>query len=174
VVTLKKELGYNSAHDLKGSRMNECKWKDCNEPARAKSPFCSGTCKKRYQRASGTNVPVEVGQGPSGTDSCVPVVTVEGEALLKEIFKPNPPDTILAKQPDLTTLPPGVSPPTGQRTLATADMTAQRLKLRVSSYNNLTWVDSPEYAETVYRLQTMTVDELTASGQTVPQWKVSE
>ncbi len=42
----------------------DCKWTDCSNQARAKSPFCSGTCKKRYQRASGTD---EVGQ-PSGTE----------------------------------------------------------------------------------------------------------
>ncbi len=45
----------------------KCKWIDCDKEARKKSPFCSGTCKKREQRASGTNVPVEVGQEPSGT-----------------------------------------------------------------------------------------------------------
>ncbi len=46
----------------------KCKWHECDNEARAKSPFCSGTCKKRYQRTSGTNVPVEVGQRPSGTE----------------------------------------------------------------------------------------------------------
>ena len=55
-----------------------CKQDGCNNEARAKSPFCGGTCKKRHQRQvgqasgtksapSGTNVPVEVGQSPSGT-----------------------------------------------------------------------------------------------------------
>ncbi len=44
----------------------KCKWTDCENGARAKSPFCSGTCKKRYQRASGTDVPVEVGQEQVG------------------------------------------------------------------------------------------------------------
>ncbi len=52
----------------------KCKWKDCSNDARAKSPFCSGTCKKRYQRASGTNVPVEVGQASSGTQAGQPLI----------------------------------------------------------------------------------------------------
>lgn len=42
----------------------QCKWDKCENEARAKSPFCSGTCKKRSQRASGTD---EVGQEQSGT-----------------------------------------------------------------------------------------------------------
>ena len=56
----------------------ECKWHQCNNEARAKSPFCSGTCKKRYQRASGTSVPVEVGQGQVGQDVDVPVAIAPG------------------------------------------------------------------------------------------------
>jgi hypothetical protein len=75
--------------------------------------------------------------------------------------------------PSHESLPPGVTHPTGQRTAATNEMSARRLKLRISSYNSLTWIDSPEYAETVYRLQTLTVSQLQEQGQTVPQWKVS-
>ena len=45
----------------------KCKWRECENEARSKSPFCGGTCKKRHQRASGTDVPVEVGQELSGT-----------------------------------------------------------------------------------------------------------
>lgn len=44
----------------------KCKWNQCNNEARAKSPFCSGTCKKRYSRSE-TDSPVEVGQKLSGT-----------------------------------------------------------------------------------------------------------
>ena len=56
----------------------KCKWEDCENEARAKSPFCGDTCKKRHQRASGTDVPVEVGQGQVGQPVYVPV---EGEAV---------------------------------------------------------------------------------------------
>lgn len=49
----------------------ECKWDSCKNEARVRSPFCSGTCKKRAQRhaeqTSGTFVPVEVGHALSGT-----------------------------------------------------------------------------------------------------------
>lgn len=53
-----------------------CKWNQCSNEARTKSPFCSGTCKKRYVRSE-TDVPVEVGQEqvgqPSGTrPPCTP------------------------------------------------------------------------------------------------------
>lgn len=37
----------------------KCKWDTCNKEARDKSPFCSGTCKKRFSRSSGTNVAVD-------------------------------------------------------------------------------------------------------------------
>ena len=39
----------------------QCKWETCENESRPKSPFCSGTCKKRFQRLSETkpdNVPV--------------------------------------------------------------------------------------------------------------------
>jgi hypothetical protein len=49
--------------------MNECKWIDCNNEARSKSPFCSQACKKRYRRASGTDQACEVVQIASGTAS---------------------------------------------------------------------------------------------------------
>lgn len=58
----------------------KCIWTDCDNDARAKSPYCGGTCKKRAQRlsgtepaASGTNVPVEVGQEQVGQTEVVPV-----------------------------------------------------------------------------------------------------
>ena len=55
----------------------KCKWTDCENDARAKSPFCSATCKKRYQRASGTDVPPEVGQGQVGQTPDVPPASLE-------------------------------------------------------------------------------------------------
>ncbi len=51
----------------------KCKWKECENDARSKSPFCSGTCKKRDQRASGTDVSVKVGQDEVGQIHFVPV-----------------------------------------------------------------------------------------------------
>lgn len=79
----------------------------------------------------------------------------------------------IGAEPDYSTLPPGVTHPTGHRTTKTSAMSVQRLKARIDSYNGITWIDSPEYAETVYRLQTQTVSQLEASGQVIPQWKVS-
>lgn len=60
----------------------KCLWKDCDEQARAKSPFCSGTCKKRFQRASGTDVPVEVGQEQVGQPSGTRFIYGPGESMV--------------------------------------------------------------------------------------------
>ena len=45
----------------------KCKWQECGNDARIKSPFCSEACKKRYQRAGGTEL--TTGGTSSGTDS---------------------------------------------------------------------------------------------------------
>lgn len=81
----------------------KCKWNDCNYPARDKSPFCSGTCKKRHQRlqrASGTDVPVEVGQEQVGQIECVPV----GPGVLVQVglddYYTNPDKYAIRLEPD--------------------------------------------------------------------------
>ena len=51
----------------------KCKWHSCENEARHRSPFCSGTCKKRFQRSSGTNVPDKVGQEQVGQEDNVGV-----------------------------------------------------------------------------------------------------
>lgn len=79
----------------------QCKWENCENDARAKSPFCSGTCKKRYQRASGTSVPVEVGQGQVGHDRIVPVA--EGCAMVQvglDHYRTCPDQYIPRREPD--------------------------------------------------------------------------
>lgn len=144
----------------------KCKWKDCNNDARAKSPFCSGTCKKRYQRTSGTesepsgtNVPVEVGQEPSGTQvghKMQSMVTLRTDLQY---------DCLWAMLPD------GVAMPMTEPTEATHAMTSEALRRRVSNYKGTTWIGSPEYAETIYRLLTQDLDSLRASGQFIPAWK---
>lgn len=59
----------------------QCKWNTCTNEARNKSPFCSGTCKKRFQRSSGTNVSV----GASGTVK-LHIIT-EGEVYGRQAVK---------------------------------------------------------------------------------------
>lgn len=51
---------------LTKGQIMKCKWNECENEARSKSPFCSQACKKRHHRASGTDhacvvvhVPVE-------------------------------------------------------------------------------------------------------------------
>jgi len=77
------------------------------------------------------------------------------------------------KQPDISKLKPGVSKPTGLRTVGTKDMTTQELMSGVRSYKGQDWINSPEYAEAIYRLLNWTVEELETMGQTVPSWKAA-
>ncbi len=71
-------------------------------------------------------------------------------------------------QPDISLLPAGVSKPTGQRTIETANMTSQYLRTRMS------WIASPEYAEEIHRLLTQTIEELDIKGQFVPAWRLRQ
>ncbi len=44
----------------------------------------------------------------------------------------------------------------------------------VCCYPGVTWKQSPEYAEIMYRLHNLTVEELESEGQFVPCWKYAE
>ena len=72
---------------------------------------------------------------------------------------------------DYNDLPSGVTHPQGTRNKETAKMKPDHLTRRIRHYTGATWVQSPEYAEQIYRLLTMTVKKLEASGMTVPAWK---
>ena len=106
----------------------KCKWKDCLHLARAKSPFCSGTCKKRYQRASGTDVPVEVGQEqvgqPSGT-----------RPYMADVFDPLIKRTLQLLEEEAPA----------------AALSDIDLQLRLKSYPGASWVGSPEHREVLSR-----------------------
>jgi len=48
----------------------KCKWQECGNDARIKSPFCSEACKKRHYRAGGTELTTGGTElTPSGTSS---------------------------------------------------------------------------------------------------------
>ena len=81
-------------------------------------------------------------------------------------------DIHIIEQPDLTQLDVSAQKPTGQRTPATAAMTAQELLQRVQPCQE--WIALPEYCEIIYRLLTQTVEQLEAAGQPVPAWKKAE
>lgn len=181
----------------------KCKWDKCDNEARAKSPFCSGTCKKRFQRASGTKpelsgtpVPVEVEVGqtapstqstdeqeagestksetPEQLDAMKAVVQIEPD-ILDHIDMNKVIDVVSdAEQPDISLLPPGVSKPTGRRTGWTSVMLAQDLRTRTRYYKGTAWTASPEYAETIHRLLTLTIEQLDAEGQFVPAWRLRQ
>ncbi len=47
----------------------KCKWTDCENDARAKSPFCGDTCYKRWNRA---NTMAQDGSGSTNSDKVIP------------------------------------------------------------------------------------------------------
>lgn len=151
--------------------MNYCRWKDCTNHARAKSPFCSGTCKKRYQRASGTNTTVEVGQEQVGHVADVPVdlcYMVEGEEVYGRPAVSYPHDTFETRPEPLdhTDIPDPCNRciytrHDGTRYLLDATGTAherpkpvqvkqltdEELQAWLKSYQGASWVNSPEHKE---------------------------
>lgn len=74
------------------------------------------------------------------------------------------------RQPRLSDLPPGVTHPQGQRNAKTRDMKQADLARRIHGHG-ASWMQSPEYAEQIYRLQTLSLEELEESGQHVPMWR---
>ena len=116
-------------------------------------------------------------QGEECAEDCLPVCNYNG--CCEEVdgqWRVSPTDaesTVLDDQPDLSQLPPGVTKPTGLRTIKTKDMTVQSLSSAVNSYKGTDWTASPEYAETIYRLLNSTLDELEESGQWIPAWKAA-
>ncbi|HDZ14698.1 hypothetical protein LCGC14_1009610 [marine sediment metagenome] len=145
--------------------MKLCKWDKCDNEARQKSLFCGGTCKKRYAR-SGTDVPVGAQVGQSDKEF-VEFSGVRFNPLTSETKKS-------LDQPDLSSLPPGVSRPIGQPTTNTAKMPAPALARKVSLYKGLAWLDSPEYAEVIFRLLSRTIDQLKTARQFIPVWRPNE
>lgn len=83
-------------------------------------------------------------------------------------------ETAYIDQPDISLLPPGVSKPTGQRTTETMAMTSRRLRSGVRSWPAIDWLSSPEYAEVVYRLLTLSIEQLDKQGQFVPAWRLRQ
>ena len=64
----------------------------------------------------------------------------------------------------------GYTQPAGQRNERTRDMTPADLTRRVRGAG-VTWHQTPEYAEQIYRLQTLTIEQLEESGHTIPMWR---
>lgn len=151
---------------------------NCNNEAVGRSKYCSDKCKVAWNRNKKRN-------------------TVTGEAKIvttpetaPNTQKPDEQETVQAtksdgpivEQPDfnkafdwialLYTLPDRVTMPTGKPTPTTTCMTSQQLKTRRSLYKGLQWISSPEYAETIYRLLTLSIEQLNAEGQFVPAWRL--
>ena len=144
----------------------KCKWKDCSNDARAKSLYCGGTCKKRDSRASGTNVPVEVGQEqvgqPSGTKSDKPEQLPNGlpdncklSTASLEHYQANPDKYIKRLEPDkqeserITCEEYMSRPPVDVSKLSNAELQ------RELKYNpGANWSAPPEYAEVMRRKAT--------------------
>ena len=90
-------------------------------------------------------------------------------------LEPNQPPAkqIDIKPTNLDQLPLGVARPAGTRTPATAAMEGKMLHRRIIGHG-VTWIQSPEYAELIYRLLTQTVKQLEKAGIEIPAWKKAE
>lgn len=110
-----------------------------------KKGFCSDKCRMRHKRAK-----------------------VEPEPERAKVEQPKP-ERVLT-QTMLNKLPIGVVYPGGQPDEHTRARTADQLQWDIGCRVN--WPASPEYAEAVYRLLTMTVDELEVVSQWIPTWKL--
>lgn len=125
----------------------------CNkeyEARRATSKYCSGKCRKAFQRVSGTG---EV----SGTEGFVPVTGKPGDTdydgcmeLVDGFWREK------------------------DRTTAMKDMTPEQLAVGSRAYPQDVWFNSPEHKELLRRLVSMSVDELKSDGYFVPCWKYKE
>ena len=148
--------------------MNKCKYEPCHNEVistgnRVKE-FCSNRCRMKHKRSK-PNIESEHIQTeqPKANKGSTPLEFTSQEVTLPPILD----------QPDITKLPHGVSRPTGHRTNTTARSTAHALSRAVSGYHGLDWISSPEYAEVIYRLLTLSADELEEQGQSVPGWRVA-
>lgn len=81
-------------------------------------------------------------------------------------------DKVIVQQPDISLLPYGVSKPTGQRNAETEAMTSQQLCTCMRYSKGIEWLHSPEYAEVIHRLLTLSIEELDEQGQFVPGWRL--
>ncbi len=137
--------------------------------------YCSDKCRMQQTRTNpNTNNPNSKPEqltadeiAKRGCGAPEPTIKLEDQPTIHELAAANQ-----INQPNLDQLPDNVTPPTGHRTASTADMTAGELRRKVSAYHGRKWIASPEYCEVIYRLLTMTVEELQASGQHVPAWKM--
>lgn len=152
---------------MKNKPPNECLM--CKKPC--KGECCSGACRARLSRFKRTRTDdiararsAQQGIAAAPAPMVPQVIPGRKEALAVTALD----------QLDLSSLPAGVSKPTGHRTAQTEAMTSQQLYSGIRSYRGLDWIASSELAEIIYRLQTWTVEQLNKAGQFVPAWKLSE
>ena len=125
--------------------------------------FCSDKCRMKVKRAETAAQDHAQGPNPNQPEQIHQGITVkDGHATGK---------LSAAFDQALKNLPPAPTRPTVRPSPATGKLNSQQLKQRVSSYHGQAWISSPEYAETIYRLLTLSIDELNAAGQIVPAWR---
>ena len=129
---------------------------NCGNETVGRSKYCSDRCKVMYNRNKKRNTePENVTVNPTSVTESPQSVTDSRTLTL----------VMLAGLPD------GVSRPTAQPTAETAGVHAVALMDSMNRYSGIGWLNSPEYAEVVYRLLTSSVEQLEAEGQFVPCWK---
>ncbi len=159
----------------------KCKWTDCNNESRTRSEFCSDTCSKRFRRTrtnpdkvSDLVKPGQSAPSTQNTDKQEAAGSTNSEGRRDCLVQIG--EVIWAEKENLIfdRLPSEPTRPTGRSTPATAKLTAQQLRTRLSLYRGQAWISSPEYAETIYRLLTRTLEQLDAEGQFVPAWRLRQ
>ncbi len=149
---------------------------NCKNEAKGRSRYCSDKCKVSYNRnKKRNNEPENVTVNPTSVTESPQSVT-NGQLTVSDIKTtldnlPNYPMSERILIPVmLKKLPVGVVRPTGQPDEHTSQRTAEQLHWAMGCRAH--WQSSPEYAEMIYRLLTMTVEKLEEIGQFVPNWKL--
>ncbi len=130
----------------------KCLYESCENEVAGRSRYCSDKCKVAYNRNKKSVTVIDEVPGVT------PKIT---EAHARQI-----------RQPDISLLPDGVSKPVGKRNAETSKMTSQQLQTRLSLYNGLKWLESPEYAEIIHRLLTWSIEKLEQNFQSIPSWRL--
>lgn len=151
----------------------ECKYDKCSNEVTGKQVYCSDRCRKAASRTDNSD---KVGQTTNSDTQIGQSAKIDGESratdytrLILKCCGIDPGRCLTI--PMLDSLPDGVPRPTAQPTPETAGVHAAALMDSMNRYNGIKWLDSPEYAEVVYRLLVSSVEQLEAEGQFVPGWK---
>lgn len=147
----------------------------CGNEAKGRSKYCSDSCKVAYNRnkrntESVTDVTVSesVTNRTNNSDKVGHPDSWRDKIILEAVGIDKSRCLTISM---LDSLPAGISKPTAQPTSETAGVHASELMDKMNNYHSIDWLDSPEYAEVIYRLLTSSIEQLEQEGQFIPGWK---